>query len=295
MGLWPKFKRDSRPPPKRKGPPPSRVPPRAADPTRISDALDVPAGGHMLRAVTIGPGPKYAPTLVFLHEGLGCIPLWRDFPRAVIAATGYNAILYERYGYGGSEMLDGPVKPDFMEHEAHVVLPAVLDFFGIETAVLLGHSDGGSIALMFAGAFPARARAVITLAAHAYVEEATIEGVRTVRAAYEADDRLETRLRHYHGDNTEALVEGWTGVWLSPEFRSWSIEARLAEVKAPALIIQGGADEFATPEHLARIGRGLGGPVTELLIEGAGHTPQRDAEARVVEAITRFVKDLPPL
>lgn len=295
MSLWPKLKRDSKAPAKRKGPPPTRVPPRAADPTRISDALDVRAGGHMLRAVTMGPGPKYAPTLVFLHEGLGCIPLWRDFPRAVISATGYNAILYERYGYGGSERLDGPLPPDFMAHEATVTLPAVLDFFGVEKAVLLGHSDGGSIALLFAAAHPARARAVITIAAHAFVEEATIEGVRKVRAAYDADDRLESRLRHYHGDNTEALIEGWTDVWLSPAFRGWNIEARLAEIKAPALIIQGSADEFATPEHLARIGRGLGGPVTELLIEGAGHTPQRDAEARVVEAITQFVKDLPPL
>lgn len=295
MGFWPKFKRETKPPPKRRGPPPTRVPPRNPDATRLSDALDLRAGGHMLRAVTMGPGPRYAPTLVFLHEGLGCLPLWRDFPRAVVAATGCNAILYERYGYGGSEPLDGPLPADFMDHESAVVLPAVLEFFGVEKPVLLGHSDGGSIALMFAAAFPERVRAVIAIAAHAYVEETTLAGIRKIRAEFEADGRLATRLRNYHGDNTEALIEGWTDVWLSPAFRGWTIESRLAAVKAPALILQGGNDEFATPEHLARIGRALGGPVTELLIEGAGHSPQREAEARVVEAITQFVKDLPPL
>lgn len=295
MGFWPKFKRETKPPPKRRGPPPTRVPPRNPDATRLSDALDLRAGGHMLRAVTIGPGPRYAPTLVFLHEGLGCIPLWREFPRTVAAATGCNAILFERYGYGGSEPLDGPLPPDFMDHESAVVLPAVLDFFGVEKPVLLGHSDGGSIALMFAAAFPERVRGVIAIAAHAYVEEATLAGIRKIRAEYEANGRLVARLRNYHGDNTETLIEGWTDVWLSPAFRDWTIESRLGAVKAPALIIQGSADEFATPEHLGRIGRALGGPVTELLIEGAGHSPQREAEARVVEAITQFVKDLPPL
>jgi pimeloyl-ACP methyl ester carboxylesterase len=254
--------------------------------------LDVRGGGKRLRAMVIGPGPKLAPTLVFLHEGLGCIALWREFPATIVKATGCNALIFERQGHGSSDPLDGPRGADYLDHEAGAVLPEVLDYFGIEKTTLIGHSDGGTIALLFAAMFPERTEGVVAIAAHAYVEEAALVGIRKTLAAFESDRGFRERLERYHGGNTAPLMHAWADTWLSEAFRRWNIETRLAAVHAPALIIQGTADEYATSEHVERIAKALGGPVETLLIEGAGHTPQRDAQDQIVEAIQRFVKVL---
>lgn len=289
MRFWPRLSPKTAPPPKRT---PLVRPKTLVEEARESAVLDVRAGGKRLRAVVIGPGPKAAPTLVFLHEGLGSIALWREFPAAVVRATGCNALIYERQGHGGSDPPDGPRGTDYLDIEACVVLPQVLDYFGIAKATLVGHSDGGTIALLFAATFPERTEGVVAIAAHAYVEEAALVGIRKTLATFESDRGFRERLERYHGENAAALVRAWAGIWLSEAFRPWTIEAQLARVRAPALIIQGAADEYATPEHVERIGKALGGPVETLMIEGAGHTPQRDAPDQVTEAIKRFVKGL---
>lgn len=289
MGFWPKFSSKPAEPPKRK---PLVRTKTVAQEARESAVLEVRGGGKRLRAVVIGPGPKEAPTLVFLHEGLGCIALWRDFPASIVRATGCNALIYERQGHGGSDPFDGPRGVDYLDREAGIVLPEVLDYFGIEKATLIGHSDGATIALMFAAKFPERAEGVVAIAAHAYVEAVALAGIRKTVAAFETDRGFRERLEKYHGENAGPLVHAWADVWLSDAFRSWNIEARLAAVRAPSLLIQGAADEYATPEQMERIAKAVGGPVEELLIEGIGHTPQRDAEDRVIEAIKRFVKAL---
>lgn len=267
-------------------------PKTVAEKVRESAVLDLRAGGKRLRAMVLGPGPKQARTLVFLHEGFGSLGMWRDFPAEIVRVTGCNALLYERLGHGGADPLDGPRRPDYLAHEARTILPDVLSHFGIEKATLIGHSDGGTIALLFAARFPERTEGVIAIAAHAYVEEAALAGIRKTLAIYETNRSFRERLEKYHGDKAEPLIRAWAGTWLSDAFRSWSIEAELKAVRAPALIIQGTADEYATPDHVGRIAAALGGPVETLLIEGAGHTPQRDARAQVIEAIQRFVKAL---
>lgn len=291
MRFWPKF--TSKPP---EPPKPRRrklaQPRTVADELRESAVLELRAGGKRLRAVAIGRGPRHGRHLVFLHEGLGCIALWRGFPAAVARATGCNALVYERLGHGGADPIEPPRPLDYLEREAEVVLPEVLDHFGIERATLIGHSDGGTIALLFAARYPERTEGVVAIAAHAYVEDAALDGIRRTKAAYEADERLHERLQRYHGDNTDDLFYAWADTWLSDAFRNWNIEARLAAVKAPALLIQGERDEYASVEQLERIAAALGGPVETLLLEGVGHEPQRDAETRVIEAIRGFVSRL---
>jgi pimeloyl-ACP methyl ester carboxylesterase len=291
MRFWPKFTSKPPEPPKRKKKPLAQ-PKTVADELRESAVLELRAGGKRLRAVVIGRGPKHGRNLVFLHEGLGCIALWRGFPAAVARAAGCNALVYERLGHGGADPIDRPRGVDYLHHEAEDVLPEVLDHFGIAGATLIGHSDGGTIALLFAARYPERTEGVIAIAAHAYVEEAALEGIRRTKAAYEADDRLHERLARYHGDNTDDLFYAWADTWLSDAFRSWNIEARLANVTAQTLLIQGERDEYASPEQLERIAAALGGPIEKLLLEGIGHEPQREAEARVIEAIQGFVQRL---
>lgn len=293
MRFWPKFSSKAVEPPKRK---PLVRPKSAIDKAHESAVLDVRAGASRLRALVIGPGPKQARTLVFLHEGLGCIAMWHKFPAEIVRATGCNALLYERQGHGGADPLDGPRTVDYLEHEARVVLPDMLNYFGIEKATLIGHSDGGTIALLFAALFPERTEAVIAIAAHAYVEEAALAGIRKTAAMFDTNRGFQERLEKYHGENAAPLLRAWAEIWLSDAFRSWTIEAKLKAVRAPALIIQGSADKYATPEQAERIASALSGPAETLLIEGAGHMPQRDAKAPLTEAIQRFIKslDLPP-
>ncbi len=289
MRFWPRFSPKPIELPKRK---PQVRPKSAVDKARESAVLDVRAGGKRLRAVVIGPGPKEARTLVFLHEGLGCIAMWREFPAEIARLTGCNALIYERQGHGGSDPLEGSRPVDYLEREARDVLPDMLDYFGIERVTPIGHSDGGTIALLFAALYPERTEGVIAIAAHAYVEEVALAGIRKTAAAYESDRGFQERLEKYHGENAEPMLRAWADTWLSESFRRWTIEATLKEVRAPALIIQGSADEYATPEHVARIAGALGGPVETLLIEGAGHTPQRDARPQMIEAIQRFLKPI---
>lgn len=231
-----------------------------------------------------------APTLVFLHEGLGCIATWRDLPRRLATATGCGALVYSRYGYGASDPLSGPRRDDYLQHEALVVLPALLRVLEIADPVLVGHSDGASIALIHAGAgWPVRG--LVAMAPHVFVEDITIAGIRAALDAFATTD-LPVRLSRHHTD-ASTTFRGWSDTWLRPSFRHWNIEDSLAGISCPILLVQGEADEYATMAQLDAVAAGVCGPVSRLELAGCGHIPFRDRPAEVQQAIAGFVAGLP--
>ena len=229
------------------------------------------------------------PTLVLLHEGLGCVAMWRDFPDKLAAASGCRVVVYSRPGYGASEPHRQARRPDYMHREAREVLPALLAALAIEKPVLLGHSDGGSIALIHAGSFPDAVAGVVAMAPHEFVEAETLAGIRAARAFWASSDWPQ-KLARYHRDAARVFAD-WNDCWLSPEFRDWNIEACLPAIRCPVLAIQGEDDEYATLRQIEVIGERVAG--AELLkLAACGHTPQRDQEAAVLAAIVAFVGGL---
>ena len=227
------------------------------------------------------------PTLLLLHEGLGCVAMWRDFPHKLAAATGCRVVLWSREGYGGSQASAERWTPDYLQREAEQALPALLAALDIERPVLIGHSDGASIALIFAGAFPEVPLGVAVLAPHLFVEEETLAGIRAACRTWETTD-FPHRLARYHGARTEQVFRRWSDIWLSPEFRDWNIEDYLPRIRCPLLAIQGEGDEYATMRQIDAIAARV--PGTQLLkLKQCGHTPQRDREAEVLQALTAFI------
>ena len=227
------------------------------------------------------------PALLLLHEGLGCVAMWRDFPEKLAAATGCRVVVWSRAGYGGSQPWPEPRTPRYMHREAEEALPALLAKLEIEHPVLIGHSDGGSIALIFAGAFPAIPLGVAVMAPHEFVEDVTLAGIRAARMAWETTD-LEKKLARYHHDQTRRVFSDWNDTWLSPAFRDWNIEEYLPGIRCPVLAIQGEDDEYATMRQIEAIAERV--PGTQLLkLPNCGHTPQRDQEAAVLAALVAFV------
>jgi pimeloyl-ACP methyl ester carboxylesterase len=232
-----------------------------------------------------------APTLVFLHEGLGSVALWRDFPRKVARRLNAPALVYSRFGYGASDGLQGKRTPRFMHEEALGVLPALLDRLGVERPVLIGHSDGASIALIHAAASARPVRALVCLAPHVFVEPVCVESIAQIRQTYLETD-LKQRLAKYHARVDDAFL-GWADIWLEPEFLTWSIEDLLGQIAQPLLLIQGRDDEYGTLAQLDRIEARAQGPTTRLVLSSCGHSPHRDQEAAVIDAIAAFVDGLP--
>ncbi|HWB44024.1 MAG TPA: alpha/beta hydrolase [Hyphomicrobiaceae bacterium] len=235
------------------------------------------------------PGDATAqPTLVFLHEGLGCVALWRDFPDKVAAALGARALVYSRFGYGQSDGLRAPRTPRFMHEEALDVLPMLLDQLGVERPMLIGHSDGASIALIHAAASGRAVHSLVLMAPHVFIEPFNLDSIARIRRSYMTTD-LRQRLAKYHARVDDAFL-GWADAWLLPEFRAWSIENLLGNVTQPALLIQGTNDEYGTLEQLDRIEAAVKGPVSRLVLEKCGHSPHRDQEEAVFEAIVAFAQ-----
>lgn len=250
------------------------------------------AGGHRLEYLRIGPGPGAGPVLVLLHEGLGCVSMWRDFPERLAAATGLGVLVYSRWGYGRSDPLDRPHPVRYMHDEALLTLPEVLAAAQVDDPVLVGHSDGGSIALIYAGAGKApRPRALVTLAAHVFCEDISVRSIAAAKQAYETTD-LKERLGRHHGENVEGAFRGWNDVWLHPDFRRWNIEEYLPAITCPALVIQGEDDEYGTLNQVDAIRAGTAGPVETLVLPECGHSPQRDQPEATLAAIARFVAAL---
>ena len=248
-------------------------------------------GGHRLEVAWHGPPPGAAPTLVFLHEGLGSVSAWRDFPARVAAATGMGALVYSRLGYGESDPVTLPRPLTYMHDEALSVLPEVLDEAGVRECVLFGHSDGGSIALVFAGSGLPQSERVLSLvleAPHVFVEDVSVTGIAAARVSYETGD-LRDRLARHHGANVDGAFRGWNDAWLDPAFRGWNIEEYLPRVRVPSLVIQGEDDAYGTLAQVDAIERGSSGPVTRLVLPRCGHAPHRDRPEEVVAAVAGFV------
>ena len=246
----------------------------------------VTAAWHRIEYERIGIARAHRPVLVFLHEGLGSIAMWRDFPGRLADATNCDAVVYSRYGYGNSEPLAEPRTVRYMHDEALVALPEFLDRLGIERPVLVGHSDGGSIALVHAGAAARPVAAAVTLAAHVMVEDVSVASISAAKIAYETAG-LRAKLARYHAD-VDSAFRGWNRIWLAPEFRAWNIEEFLPRIARPLLAIQGKDDEYGTMEQLRRIGAQVA-DVELLQLESCRHSPHRDRPDAVLAAVARFV------
>ncbi|HUF01089.1 MAG TPA: alpha/beta hydrolase [Gaiellaceae bacterium] len=247
--------------------------------------LDLRIEGRRLEAIEIPGSPSTRP-LVLLHEGLGSVGLWRTFPRALHEATNRRVVAFSRLGHGRSDPPPAPRTPAFFHEEALTVLPAVLRQLDIEDPVLVGHSDGASIALIYAGAHPAGG--LVLLAPHVVVEDVTLEAIRETR------DRFETGLRERlarHHDDPDAAFRGWCDVWLDTSFRTWTLEEDAARVDCPVLLVQGADDPYGTLDQLERIEANVRGPARRLVVPG-GHSPHLEAPEAVLREVVRFLDEV---
>jgi pimeloyl-ACP methyl ester carboxylesterase len=231
------------------------------------------------------------PSLIFLHEGLGCIAQWRDFPVMLSTMTGLPALVYERHGHGKSDAPEMPRSINYLHEEALSILPVVLDQLKIQDAILIGHSDGGSIALIFASCHGNKVRGVITEAAHVFVENVTLTGIRYALELYETTN-LRDRLRQYHEENTDSMFHAWADIWLDPMFRNWNIEEYLPRIFCPLLVIQGAKDEYGTVAQVESIVKLVSGPAESLIVADCGHIPHLQARERMLAEMTRFISHL---
>jgi pimeloyl-ACP methyl ester carboxylesterase len=230
-------------------------------------------------------------TIIFLHDSLGCIELWRDFPADLGKATNCNVLVYDRQGYGKSSAFTGVERDNYyMEKEADV-LNELIQQLGIKNAILFGHSDGGSIALIAAAKQPKNAMAVITEGAHIFVEDITLQGIRAGAEAYRTTN-LKERLQKYHGDKTEAMFWAWAKTWLTDKFQSWNIEAFLPNIECPVLIIQGDNDEYGTIAQVDGIVSQVSGKAVKLMIPEIGHTPHKEAREIVLKESAAFIAEI---
>jgi pimeloyl-ACP methyl ester carboxylesterase len=247
---------------------------------------DTLIAGRRIEAVELAGDSERRP-LVLLHEGLGSVGLWRDFPQALQQATGRRVLAFSRFGHGRSEPPPQRRTPAFFHEEALDVLPELLPRLGAEDPILVGHSDGASIALIHAGRHPVSG--LVLLAPHVVVEDVTVAAISETRDTYRNGGLRERMARHH--DDTDAAFWGWCDVWLDPAFRSWSLEADAERVTAPTLLIQGAGDPYGTLDQLDRIEAGVRGPVQRLVVAG-GHSPHLEQPDAVTAAIAAFTADL---
>ncbi|MFT3772067.1 MAG: alpha/beta hydrolase [Minicystis sp.] len=248
----------------------------------------IEAGGHRLEIDRIEGDPR-RPALVFLHEGLGCVARWREFPRAVAETTGCRVVVYSRLGYGQSDPVERPRPVTFMHDEARGALPELLEKEGLEDAILVGHSDGASIALIYAGENGRRVRGVVAMAPHVFVEDVCVTAITAIRREY-LDEATEVRkkLAKHHADVDGAFL-GWADVWLDPAFRRCDLTGILPGVKVPVMVIQGEEDEYGTLAQVDAVCAGVGGESERVILSACGHVPQRDRREETLAAIVRFV------
>jgi pimeloyl-ACP methyl ester carboxylesterase len=234
-----------------------------------------------------GPANSPWPALVFLHEGLGCAEMWRDFPLELAETTQSRALVYSRAGYGGSSPVAvGPRSIRYLYDEAEERLPALLDVLGIQRCILIGHSDGASIALIHAATRNAsgRVNALILEAPHAFVEDISVTSIERIKIAFETTD-LREKLQRRHGNNVDCAFWGWNGMWLDPAFRSFNIEHLLPAISIPVLAIQGVDDEYGTLRQIDALQSQCSGPVKRLVLDACGHSPHRDQREKTLHAM----------
>lgn len=228
------------------------------------------------------------PTMIFLHDSLGCTDMWGDFPTELGVSAKCNVIVYDRRGYGRSRPFPCTRRDrGYMELEADE-LRGLMEYWALDDAILFGHSDGGSIALITGAKYPAKISAIITEGAHIFVEEETVKGIMGAMERYVEGD-LRSRLERYHGDKTHEMFRAWADTWTSEWFRGWNIGGFLPAVTCPSLIIQGEVDEYGTLAQVGETVAGTKGPSSGLIIPGVKHSPHREAPARVIQAVSRFI------
>ncbi len=250
---------------------------------------EVLVDGKRLETLWIEPADNAGATIVMLHEGLGSVGLWKDFPQRLASRTGCGILAYSRYGHGDSDKLLEKRPVQFMHHEGEVVLPELLDKLGIAKPVLLGHSDGGSISLIFAGKYPERPRALILEAPHVFVEDLSVASIADAKVAYLTTD-LPRKLGRYH-QHVDATFWGWNDIWLDPEFRSWNIEEYLPAVRCPILCIQGEEDEYGTIAQVKAIQARV--PTTKIvMLPNCKHSPHRDQTEATLESMADFLAEV---
>ncbi len=235
-----------------------------------------------------------APTLVFLHEGLGSVSQWRDFPARVAEAAECGLLVYSRQGYGRSNPVPLPRPLTYMHDEGKRVLPALFDALGVGDAFLFGHSDGGSIALIAAGSGVASVRGLVLEAPHVFCEDISVEAIARAKEAYETTE-LRDKLRRHHGDNVDCAFWGWNGAWLDPDFRHWNIEEFLPGVEVPVLVIQGREDPYGTLAQVDAIAGGVRGPCEQAILDGCGHAPHKEQPESRARADRALPRDPSPL
>jgi pimeloyl-ACP methyl ester carboxylesterase len=255
---------------------------------RLDDSGSLDIGAQRLEYRMIGPRPDTAPTFVLLHEGLGCVGLWGDFPSQLAAATGFGVFVYSRVGYGKSSPVRLPRPTSYMHDEARETLPRLLETIGFRHGLLVGHSDGASIAAIYAGSHQDhRVGGLVLIAPHFFTEDPGIAAIAEARKAYETGD-LRQRLARWHADADNAF-RGWNDVWLDPDFRKWDITEFLAYIRVPVLIVQSEDDQYGTVKQIEAAEKECYCPVEVALLKGARHSPQRDAPEATLKAITEFV------
>jgi pimeloyl-ACP methyl ester carboxylesterase len=254
--------------------------------------LTLNIAGKNLETEHHGPAAEDAPTIVMLHEGLGSVSAWRDWPAQLAKETGLGVLVYSRAGYGDSDPVTLPRPLTYMHHEADVVLPEVLAQANIRKCILLGHSDGASIAILHAGSHQRHASVsgVVAISPHVFCEPVSVAGIEAARDAYATTD-LRSRLSKYHRDVDNAFW-GWNDVWLNPDFTKWNIEDRLAGIDLPMLLVQEDHDPYGTLAQLDAIERGVTGSVNKLVLKGNGHAPQKDCRDQTSRAVVDFAREL---
>lgn len=255
-------------------------------------AIETPAGRIAARSLSgedaVQTGKTPLP-LLLLHDSLGCMALWRSFPEALAKASRRRVVIWDRPGHGESDTLREPQGFDFIAKEGAEVIPALCEALGIEDFILVGHSVGGGMAIETAARFPERCKAVITIAAQAFVEDLTVTGVAEAKTAFQAPGAVE-RLAKYHGDKARAVLEAWTETWLDPAYGGWSLDEALAKVRCPVLALHGELDEFGTAAHPERIAANGRGEVR--ILPGLGHVPHKEDEALMTGILVDFLEKI---
>jgi len=228
------------------------------------------------------------PPIVLLHDSLGCVGLWRDFPQRLAQATGNTVIAYDRLGFGQSDPHPGQLAPSFIQDEAHGGFAALIERLGLERFIVFGHSVGGGMAASIAAAYPDRCVGLITESAQAFVEEQTREGIRMAQAQFAAPDQM-VRLEKYHGNKAQWVLDAWVNTWLSPAFAQWCLDDALLAVRCPVLAIHGGQDEYGSTAQPERIVTLAGAPARLALLPRCGHVPHREQEAAVLDVVGTFI------
>jgi pimeloyl-ACP methyl ester carboxylesterase len=246
--------------------------------------------GHWLEALRIEGRKAGVPAIVMLHEGLGSVAHWKDFPFRLAETTGAEVFVYSRYGHGRSDALEGPRPVSYMHHEAEAVLPEILRQAGIERPVLVGHSDGASIAILYAGMFPEAPAGLILEAPHVFVEDISVASIAQARVLYQETD-LPKKLGRYHA-HADSLFWGWNNIWLDPAFRAWNIESFLDPIRCPVLVLQGAQDEYGTTKQIEAIHRRIPA-ASAIVLDDCKHAPHRDRAEATLSAIEKFWRTLP--